>query len=213
MEHWAECFNIWSTSFGLRAAALMEGLNWTLKAPLDKKAMPLQAFAEFVRKSMQKREWKIARRLRSKKKLPALEDSMVKYNFGDLLSVFKFAQSAEARIFLLSEFEVAQAYRVSVLPRADVAKTLEGIQDRRGPSAARFAVILKLPEEEIGRFYLVMRNHGTQDVVYISPNSSLHALTGTALSTPLRTATCLPCFEKSFAGCTCTPRCGSRSTA
>ena len=184
-----------------------------LKAPLDKKAMPLQAFAEFVRKSMQKREWKIARRLRSKKKLPALEDSMVKYNFGDLLSVFKFALSAEARIFLLSEFEVAQAYRVSVLPRADVAKTLEGIQDRRGPSAARFAVILKLPEEEIGRFYLVMRNNGTQDVVSISPNSSLHALTGTALSTPLRTATCLPCFEKSFAGCTCTPRCGSRSTA
>jgi hypothetical protein len=88
----------------------------------------------------------------------------------------------EGRFLLLSEFEAAQAYRVSEINLLRVPGLLAQVEMRRGSSAARFGMILKFPLEELGRFFAVESNHGTLDLVYFAVCGSV-------------ACTCGECFE------------------
>lgn len=166
MEYWTEFYNVWCCSFGLRSSALQEGLNWTLKAPLNKQTIPLQAFPQYQRKAMLTRQWKIDRKVRTKKSLSNLVESLTSFNFVEVLKVLAFSVSFDARYYLLGEFEAAQQYQVAPVAFELVQGLLEDIQNRRGSSCARFGLILKLEQARFGRFFVVTSNHNTRDVVY-----------------------------------------------
>lgn len=180
MQYWADFHNVWCMSFGLRAAALMEGTNWSLKAPLNKQTVPLQSFPGYVRTTMKRRTWTVKRKQQiSDKPLPQLLDLLSRNGFARLSQVFQYALSREAQSMLLSEFEVAQGYVVREIISPDIELLIkDNVIPRRGAIANRFTMILGLSELK-GRFFLVTRMASeTKDLVHVASCSSLGCTCG-----------------------------------
>jgi hypothetical protein len=92
MRFWADCYQVWCTSFRLRAAALMEGLNHTLKSRLERNPLALHLFPQYIREQMGRRSVNVERRRDATDTLPALKKTARESgHFGNLVDVLEVA--------------------------------------------------------------------------------------------------------------------------